>query len=318
MQTPPALSQPVPLAPGLRVLRAPNPGPMTGPGTNTYLLGWRDIAVIDPGPDDPRHLSAILASVAPMQRVTHVIVTHAHRDHSALAPALSASTGAPILAFGDALAGRSPPTVTLGTSGLGGGEGVDTGFRPDRCIADGEDITGDDWSLTTLWTPGHMGNHVCLLWDGAVFSGDLVMGWSSSIVSPPDGDMAAFYRSCARLDDLEARILYPGHGDPVTDPAARIAELLAHRRKREAQILALLDDVDPVSLETLTARVYGELAPGLLSAAQRNALAHLIDLVTRGLVTADSEPTGRALFRRQDRQHKKSPQPTGRPPRPLL
>ncbi len=305
MQMTTSLAQPVPLAPGLRVLCAPNPGPMTGPGTNTYVLGWRDIAVIDPGPDDPRHLAAILGAVGPQQRVTHILVTHAHRDHSALAPALSAHTGAPVLAFGDARAGRSAAVAGLDTPALGGGEGVDASFQPDRCLPDGSEIAGDDWRLAALWTPGHMGNHLCLRWDDAVFTGDLVMGWSSSLISPPDGDMAAFYRSCARLDACGARVLYPGHGDPVTGPAERIADLLAHRRGREAQIMAALAD-GPDGLTGLTQQVYGTLAPGLIAAAERNALAHLVDLVARGLVTAEPALTAAARFQRSDASRKKS------------
>jgi glyoxylase-like metal-dependent hydrolase (beta-lactamase superfamily II) len=287
MQTPPlALIKAVPLAPGLRVICAPNPGPMAGPGTNTYLLGWRDIVVIDPGPDDQRHLAAILGAIGPQQRVTHIIVTHAHRDHSALAPALSARTNAPVLAFGDALAGRSKIMADLSRDAtLGGGEGVDAGFRPDACLPDGTEITADDWKLAALWTPGHMGNHISLHWNDAVFTGDLVMGWSSSLISPPDGDMAAFYRSCARLDALGARVLYPGHGDPVSAPAARINALLAHRRAREATIMATLSE-GASTLEDLTRRVYGDLAQGLFAAARRNAFAHLVDLVTRGQVIA--------------------------------
>lgn len=301
-----AIAQPVPLAPGLRVLCAPNPGPMTGPGTNTYLLGWRDIVVIDPGPNDTRHLAAILGAIGPQQRITDIVVTHAHRDHSGLAPALSACSGAPVLAFGDAGAGRAHGMAWLDVDALGGGEGVDGGFRPDRCMPDGAVIEGDDWQLAALWTPGHMANHLCLQWDDAVFTGDLVMGWSTSLISPPDGDMAAFYRSCARLHGLGARVLYPGHGDPVTAPGTRIAELLAHRRTREAQILTMLAD-GPMTLQTLTGRVYGALSPGLLSAAQRNALAHLVDLAARGVVMAEPAMSSTACFRLCDGDSKKSP-----------
>lgn len=304
--TSPALAQPVPLAPGLRVLCAQNPGPMTGPGTNTYLLGWRELAVIDPGPDEPRHLAAILAAIGPQQRITHVIVTHAHRDHSALAPALSARADAPVLAFGDARSGRGTAMAGLAAQGMGGGEGVDAGFVPDRCLDDGAEIAGDDWQLVAHWTPGHMGNHLCIQWDDAVFSGDLVMGWSSSLVSPPDGDMAAFYRSCARLAALGARVLYPGHGAPVTAPAARIADLLAHRRAREAQILAALS-AGPKPLDDIARQVYGDLPPGVFVAAQRNALAHLVDLAERGRVTVEPGLSPDAIFRRCAPERKKLP-----------
>lgn len=310
-------TRPCPMAPGLRSLRAPNPGPMTGPGTNTYLLGWRDLAVIDPGPDDPAHLAAILDALGPEQRVSHIIVTHAHRDHSALAPRLAAQTGAPVLAFGDATAGRSSAMARLAESGTGGGEGVDASFRPDLCVGDGAVVTGSDWQLVALWTPGHMGNHLCLHWQDAVFTGDLVMGWSSSLISPPDGDMAAYFRSCARLDRIGARVLYPAHGEPITDPAARIAELVAHRRAREAQIRDALAH-GPLPLAPLTRRVYGDLTPHLLPAASRNTLAHLLDLVERGIVHAVPDLSPAASFRLCHPDDKKAPQPTGRARPPLL
>lgn len=304
--TTPLTASSVALAPGLRVLRAPNPGAMTGPGTNSYLLGWRDIAVIDPGPDDPAHLAALLAAIGPQQSLTHILVTHAHRDHSALAAKLAAATGAPVLAFGDALAGRSATMARLAAAGLGGGEGVDRDFRPDISLADGATIRGDDWQLTALWTPGHMGNHLCIQWEDAIFTGDLVMGWSSSLISPPDGDMAAFMASCARLAGLGARVLYPGHGDPVTAPDARIATLVAHRQVREAQVRTALAG-GAVPLDVLTRSVYRDLDPGLLPAARRNTLAHLVDLVERGLVAADPDLLPTARFRMCRHDDKKSP-----------
>lgn len=303
--TRPTTASCVPLAPGLRVLRAPNAGPMTGPGTNTYLLGWRDIAVIDPGPDDPVHLAAILAAIGPQQSLTHILVTHAHRDHSALAAKLAAATGAPVLAFGDALAGRSATMARLAAAGLGGGEGVDRDFLPDIRVADGATVRGDDWQLAALWTPGHMGNHLCIQWEDAIFTGDMVMGWSSSLISPPDGDMAAFMASCARLAGLGARVLYPGHGDPVTAPDARIATLVAHRQAREAQIRAALAD-DPATLDLLTRRVYKDVSPDVLYAARRNTLAHLVDLVERGRVAADPSLSHTARFRICQPNDKKS------------
>lgn len=318
MQMPPPRPAPiVPLAPGLRMCVAPNPGPMTGAGTNTYLLGWRDIAVIDPGPDIDAHLAAIRRAIAPQQRITHIVVTHAHRDHSALARRLSGETGAPVLAFGDAQAGRSPAMAALAAQGVGGGEGVDAGFRPDACLGDGATVAGDDWQLTALWTPGHMANHLCLQWQDAIFTGDLVMGWSSSLISPPDGDMAAFYTSCARLAATGARVFYPGHGDPVTRPRARIDALVAHRRSREAQIRAALA-TGPADLDALTRRVYRDLAPEVLPAASRNTLAHLVDLVERGLVSAVPDVSPTAKFRLCQPDDEKLPEPTGRSPSPLL
>lgn len=283
------------LAPGLRRVLAPNPGRLTGPGTNSYIVGEGAVAVIDPGPDDRAHMAALEAALAPNERITHVIVTHAHRDHSPLARPLSARWGAPVVAFGDARAGRSPALAALGD--LGGGEGVDEGFRPDLRLGDSAVLEGAGWRLVALWTPGHMGNHICLRWDDVVFSGDHVMGWATSLVSPPDGDMAAYMASLRRLQGVGARVFHPGHGDAVTDPAARLAELIAHREGRAAQILAALE-AEPQDIATLTGRVYAGLDPALVAAAERNVLAHLIELCARGAVVAQPAPGPQAIYAR--------------------
>ncbi|MEV8467853.1 MBL fold metallo-hydrolase [Fluviibacterium sp. DFM31] len=296
---PPVPGQAEDLAPGLRRVLAPNPSPMTFWGTNTYLLGDRDVAVIDPGPDSASHLEAILAVLRPGQRITRILVTHAHRDHAPLARALADRTGAPVLAYGPATSGRSAVMQRLVAEGFtGGGEGVDAGFQPDRCLPDGAQVTGAGWTLTAMWTPGHMGNHMAFVWNDAVFTGDLVMGWASSLISPPDGDLAAFLSSCHRLRALAPRILHPGHGLPVTDPAARIDWLIAHRHAREAQILAALPP-QGIGLNALTHAIYDSETPAaLLPAAERNVLAHLIDLTTRGKVRATPGLSPEALFSR--------------------
>ena len=284
-------SEPIPgrpdtLAPGLRRVLAPNPSPMTYWGTNTYLMGHARLAVIDPGPDDPAHLAAILGTLGPGQTISHIFVTHAHLDHTPLAPRLAAATGAPVLAFGAAGAGRSAVMARLARTGeIGGGEGVDAGFAPDRRLADGEEVAGDGWRVTAHWTPGHFGNHMCFQTGDTVFSGDLVMGWASTLISPPDGDLTQFRASCARLADLTPARLLPGHGAPVTDPAARIAWLLAHREAREAAILRHLAD-GPADADTLARRIYTDTAPALMPAAARNVLAHLIDLMQTDRVAA--------------------------------
>lgn len=280
------------LEPGLRRILAPNPSPMTEAGTNTYLLGEDAVAVIDPGPDDPDHLEAILAAVRGAV-VSHILVTHAHRDHSALARRLAKRTGAPVLAYGDARAGRSAAMQAWG--GLGGGEGTDLDFAPDLAIEDGGEVRGTGWKITALWTPGHFGNHMTFLWNGAAFTGDLVMGWASSLVSPPDGDLTDFMASCARLRALGPRRLYPGHGAPVDAPAERIDWLLAHRRGREAQILDRLAE-GPSDAEGLARRIYAETPPELLPAATRNVLAHLVDLHGRGIVGAEGAPAATSRF----------------------
>lgn len=270
------------VGPGIRRLVAPNPSPFTFRGTNTYLLGDRDLCVIDPGPDDDAHLAAILAA-AGAGRVRAIVVTHAHRDHTALAPRLAAATGAPVLAFGDAAAGADPEIAALGD--LGGGEGVDAAFAPDAILPDGGTVAGDGWRLTALHTPGHIGNHLCLIAGETVLSGDHAMGWATSIVSPPDGDMGAYMASLDRLAAAAPRRLLPGHGDPVEDAVARLAALRDHRRAREAAILAALAD-GPATPAGLVARIYADVPAALHPAAARNVLAHLIDLARRGAVRA--------------------------------
>ena len=177
-----------------------NPAPMTFRGTNTYLLGRSDIAVIDPGPDHKGHLQAILGALHPGQRITHVIVTHTHLDHSPLARPLAEATGAPVIGFGGPHAGRSEIMRSLAAAGLpDAGEGVDMRFAPDRTVAEGNRIAGPDWELEVIHTPGHLGNHISLGWQDACFTGDHVMGWASSLISPPDGDLSDFMTSCRRL-----------------------------------------------------------------------------------------------------------------------
>jgi glyoxylase-like metal-dependent hydrolase (beta-lactamase superfamily II) len=269
------------IAPDLRRILAPNPSPMTWRGTNTYLLGTRALAVIDPGPDDPAHLDAILAALQPGQTISHILVTHAHLDHSPLAPALSRATGAPVYAYGDASAGRSDVMRALADSGMiRGGEGVDTDFRPDHCLADGDDVTGDGWQVQALWTPGHFGNHMCFDWQGQVFCGDLVMGWASSLVSPPDGDLSDFMASCRRLLAHDARRLHPGHGAPITDPTARLRWLIAHREARETAILEYLQH-GPATASAIAQAIYTDTPARLMPAAARNVLAQLVDMTSK-------------------------------------
>ncbi|MCB6177517.1 MBL fold metallo-hydrolase [Rhodobacter sp. Har01] len=270
---------------------------MTGPGTTTYVLGKGSVAVIDPGPDDPRHLRAILAALAPGESVAAILVTHPHLDHSALAPQLRQATGAQVLGFGPPGSGHSPLMRRLAKAGLtGGGEGVDPGFAPDRCLSEGETVDGPGWSLRVLHTPGHMAEHLCFAWGRMLFTGDLVMGWAPSLVSPPDGDMGAYLASLSRIAQQDWQMLLPTHGPPVTDPARRIAELTAHRKGREAQVLKALDR-GATTLPEIVAVVYHDLSPALQPAAARNALAHLIDLAERNLVVAEPAPLPAARFR---------------------
>lgn len=281
---------------GVRRILAPNPSPFTGEGTNTWIVGGRRLAVIDPGPDDPGHLAAILRA-AGRGRITAIVVTHAHADHTALAPRLADATGAPVHAFGDATAGRDPAIAALGD--LGGGEGVDAAFAPDILLPDGGVVADEGWRLAALHTPGHMGNHICLAMGDLMFSGDHAMGWATSIVSPPDGDMGAYMASLDRLIARGPMRLLPGHGPAVEDGAARLAALRAHRRGREAAIRAALA-AGAATPAAITAAVYADVPPALHPAALRNVLAHLIDLVQRGQVDAPEglSPTAPFIPRR--------------------
>ncbi|MEP2028639.1 MAG: MBL fold metallo-hydrolase [Paracoccaceae bacterium] len=284
------------LEPGLRRIVAPNPSPMTYKGTNTYLLGERKLAVIDPGPMSHSHLNAILATIHPNQRISHIVVTHSHLDHSPLAATLSVRTGAPVYGFGPATAGRSAVMTQLANAGLGGGgEGVDRDFDPDVTLADGDVISGDGWSLHVIHTPGHIGNHICLGWNDACFTADHVMGWASSLVSPPDGDLTDFMTSSRRLQSVDWRVFHPGHGGPVNDPTGRLRWLVDHRLARETAILSALT-ICPADASTLAANIYVDTPAALMGAATRNVLAHLIDLTGKSVISPIGDLSAAAKF----------------------
>ncbi len=285
------------LEPDLRWILSSNPSPMTHWGTNTYIVGDRSVAVIDPGPDDDAHLAAILRETRGAT-VSHILITHAHRDHSPLARKLSDATGAPIFGFGPPTSGRTSTMEDLARTGIiGGGEGMDHGFAPDHELRDGEVVTGDGWRIEAIWTPGHFAGHLSFEWQGRIFTGDHVMGWASTLISPPDGDVSAFMASCAKLKRRKAVRFYPGHGAPILDPSARLDWLMRHRREREAQILAALGQT-PLALKPLTRRIYHDAPVALLPAAERNVLAHLVDLESRQLVRATPRLTTKAKFAR--------------------
>lgn len=260
------------LSPHIARLLAPNPGPFTFKGTGVYLVGGSgQIAVIDPGPDLPAHLAALKRAIGG-RAVSHILVTHTHRDHSPAAAALKAWSGAQTYAAG-------PHSAAAGEVE----EGADRDFRPDVIVKDGDVIAGEGFSFTCVATPGHTANHMCyaLAEEKALFCGDHVMGWSTSVVAPPDGDMAAYLASLEKLIARGDRILYPTHGSPLTAPKDYLRELLAHRRMREAQILdALRPGEDTAS--ALAARLYPDIDPRLRAAAASQVQAHLNHLVENG------------------------------------
>ncbi len=293
----PPVGEAEPLADGLQAVTAPNAGPMTFTGTRSYILGEADVAVIDPGPDNPAHLAALERALAG-RRISHILVTHSHVDHSPLAARLGRQFDAPVYGFGAANAARSALMDQLSQSGdLGGGEGIDSNFRPDILLADGERIAGNGWRLEAIHTPGHLSNHLCFSWEGqgSLFSGDHVMGWASTLVSPPDGDLTAFMQSLRKLQARAEDTYYCGHGATLPEAQTMLAYLLAHRLGREEQIRGYLAEA-PREVRELTEIMYRDVDPRLHGAAARNVLAHLIDLYARGLVHVDGELNANARF----------------------
>jgi hydroxyacylglutathione hydrolase len=292
---------PVEVAPGIRRITCNNPSPYTFTGTQSYLVGSGDLALIDPGPADTAHLNAILSAIGPGQRISHILVTHTHRDHSPGAGVIARETGAPTHAFGSHGAGMSETMRMLQESGadIGGGEGADPDFRPDHVLADGDAVTGEDWTLTAIHTPGHLSNHLSFALEGqdTVFTGDMVMGFATTLVSPPEGDMAAFMASLDRLAERTSDTLYlPGHGHPVEDPMGMLAHQRTHRQTRFDQILSALED-GPSDAATLTRTIYTDVDPKLLPAAARNVLASLIGLADQGVVVSEGAISADASFR---------------------
>lgn len=275
------------LADGVQVVTAPNASPMTFTGTRSYLLGEREVAIIDPGPNDPAHFKALEAALKG-RKVSHILVTHSHIDHSPLARAFDA----PVYAFGPSGAGMS--AVMQGLEGLGGKEGVDTAFSPDITLADGDIVSGAGWAIEAVHTPGHMSNHLCYAWGDTLFSGDHVMAWSTTLVSPPDGDLTQFMASLYKLQKRPEERYFPGHGPVLDEPQAMLEVQIAHRLAREAQILKAL----PGTIQEITSAVYKGLDSRLLPMAARNVFSHLIDLCQRDKVRSIGPPRVGGRFER--------------------
>src|SRR5271165_4238537 len=278
------------LSPLVRRLVAPNGSPFTFNGTCTYIVGDGAVAAIDPGPHDPSHLAAILAATAG-ERIETILITHTHRDHSVGANALKEATGARIV-------GAAPFAPRGdGTGGLDSAH--DRDYRPDAVLADGEQFHGSGFTIQAIATPGHCANHLCLalIDENALFSGDHVMAWSTSVVAPPDGSMGAYMASLDKVRARDERIYWPGHGGPVVEPRRYVRAIAHHRRQREASILAALAH-GAETIPDLVARVYVGLDPSLARAAGLSTLAQLEDLRERGQVVAEAPVAGEARFRR--------------------
>jgi glyoxylase-like metal-dependent hydrolase (beta-lactamase superfamily II) len=263
---------------GIARLLAHNPSAFTYYGTQSYLVGEREVAVVDPGPDLPEHLDALTAAIGG-RRVVAIMCTHTHRDHSPAAAPLAERTGAPIV-------GCAP--LALETVGPRADASFDGDYAPDRVLADGEAIEVDAMPVTAVATPGHTSNHLCFAYGDALFTGDHVMGWSTTVIFPPDGDMADYMASLDKLRRRSDRVYYPAHGSAVTNPAQYVRHLVGHRMQREKQILSLVSE-QPRTIPEIVAGAYPGLDPRLVTAAGGSVLAHLLDLERRGLVGQEGE-----------------------------
>jgi glyoxylase-like metal-dependent hydrolase (beta-lactamase superfamily II) len=270
------------LSPRVSRLLAPNPGPFTFKGTGVHIVGaGTEVAVIDPGPDSLAHLAALKRALGP-RRISHILVTHTHRDHSPAAAALKAWSGAQVYGL---------PLETIATAGDGiVDEAHDHQFVPDVRVHDAMRIAGEGFVLECIVTPGHTANHVCyaLEEERALFTGDHVMGWSTSVIAPPDGNMGEYLASLEKLTARDDRILYPTHGSPITRPRDWLRQLIAHRQMREAQLLdAMLQDERTIG--AMVERLYPDIPPALRAAATQQVRAHLDHLIERGVVARASE-----------------------------
>jgi glyoxylase-like metal-dependent hydrolase (beta-lactamase superfamily II) len=280
------------IAPGIRRVIANNPGPFTFHGTGTYILGTGNVAVIDPGPDDEEHIGAILAALDG-ETISHILVTHTHMDHSPGCRPLQALTGAPTYAYGPHGAGKLEQGVQVE-------EGGDMDFAPDHIVKHGDIIQGGDWTVECVYTPGHTSNHMCfaLKEQKALFTGDHVMGWSTSIISPPDGDMAAYMQSLELLLERDDAVYWPTHGPSIIDPKTHVRAYIAHRIEREEQILKCIDE-GTHSIRDMVPLMYRDTPEFMYPAAARSVLAAMENLLRKNQVVADGgEPSMDSVYRR--------------------
>ncbi len=277
------------VSPLVRRVVADNPSAFTYHGTGTYIIGRGEIAVVDAGPADPRHIDAILEATSG-ETITHQLITHTHMDHSPGAALLKQATGAATWAFGPHGSGRPEPGIVVE-------EGADHDFTPDHRVRHGDVIEGAGWTVEAVFTPGHTSNHMCfcLRNEQTLFSGDHVMGWSTTVVSPPDGDMAAYMASLALLLERDDWLIYPTHGPAITDPQTHVAALIDHRRGRETQIVAQLAS-GPRTIADMVEVMYADIHPRLHPAARRSVLAHLIHMTETAKVVADGPPSETSIY----------------------
>lgn len=271
---------PIPLEPLVTRVLCPNPSAYTYTGTQTHIVGESDLAVIDPGPANETHHAALLAAIGG-RPVTAILITHHHRDHSPGAVRLKAETGAPIVGAAAFHLVDDGPDVDAG---------FDAAYAPDLVLAEGDHVAGDGWTLEAIATPGHTSNHLAfaLRETRALFTGDHVMGWSTSVISPPDGDMAAYMASLHKLIERDDRVYYPGHGEAIDRPGRLVRGLLGHRKQREGQILRLLK-TGAGEIPAMVGKMYSGIDPRLFVAAERSVLANLIDLERRGLAAREGD-----------------------------
>jgi glyoxylase-like metal-dependent hydrolase (beta-lactamase superfamily II) len=281
------------VAPGVRALVANNPGPFTYKGTVSYIIGRGKVAILDPGPDDGAHIAALLNAVRG-ETVTDIFVTHTHRDHSPAVPKIKAATGATVYAQGPHRAAR--PLHIGEVSPLDASADMD--FRPDIALADGDVVSGDTWTIEAVATPGHTANHMAYALNEAdlIFSGDHVMAWSTPIVAPPDGSMSDYMASLEKLAGRSEPLYLPGHGGPVREAPRFVQSYIRHRHAREVSILRRLEK-GPADIPTLVRAIYIGLDPRLTGAASLSVLAHLEDLVARGVAATDGPPSIGGLYR---------------------